>query len=1348
LEQKHVVLCGAPGLGKTRLLQHFAEVACAPVRSARQFLLEVHDPAFRDKLFEVPLFIDALDEARGRSGDDVLDDVARTLIKLGRPAFVLATRSADWHGASDLAALRTAVSAGQTLVEAALVPFDDDDVMAALAGAVPDPAAFIERVRRAGVAELLANPETLRLLVEAVDNDTDPLTKRDVLDRAVHAMLRETNAEHARQVRLPAEQLRAEAERLCALRLIVGADGFAIAPGVEDEGFIGIDQLRRDETHRQRVEAVIRTRLFEASSDGTVRGPHRLVAEYLGGAHLARLVDHEGLPAARVLALLTGTGGRPVTALRGLFASFATQCERQRDLLLARDPAGLLAYGDAGIWRTETRRAFLAVIREHARTVPRFPFSRRALACVHLADPMLVEDYRAVLREPEACPELTYIVLAALAHGRPLPELADDLLACIVEPLRWAELRSDALDALLNCAPGRREELTAFVRRLSAADYRRDDFDICGHILYKGFPEWIDVDTALSILKPINDESFAGFFQVFWKARAWQVWPGDGLLNAAASGMRWLTDGRQRHRGGRGDRVDHISGFVLGCVSRWLEEDGIDPGAHDVADWLLTCAEDRHASMQGELWQRIDTCLDRPDTAATLAARHVECLNQPGQAKDLRGWRIGHLRQAEDLPGWRIGHLRSEALHRAFADALVERYRSERDPERRPQWLREALWLHFSFQGDHEHLDRLLTEFFDDPTVANHIPALTTCSIAHVIEMAADKEEWAAEDRARSQSDRCYLEEYLSAHRERLCPAHRDGLAAHALHRWEDGNTDWLQPIANAWGERVAKAVRDGLIEMLSQETLPSAREIGEIEASEKAPYQWFSILGAMEIVHRDNGAAWQRIASEVQASALALDLLLKLDDRIENVSHERRFAWAKDLARARPELVREVMIDLCRGYVSVKPGELPNAVYALTHEDRFAAIRSEVAAALLADYGANLKAAQLIDLAATLLSADDHVRLDPLVERFVGQASDLAPIPAALWGAVAVARGREAGWTMLEAALEADAAVLWVLRDLAEAIEEMGAPAAFMPDGAMDLERAIRLLAPLAPPTPTPEGVVTGTTNPFQAAEWVDGLLARLAALPTPEAQRSLQRLAAEESMQPRRERILRLIDAQAQLLADTSFVAPAIAEAIATLRDGPPANVADLKALVLDILCDVQDELRGGRTSGWRAFWNVKGGRHPKPDRPRSENECRDRLVERMQERLLARGVTTQTEQRQANDTSADIGFRALPRDGRPFQLPVECKLQTNRQLWTAAESQLAARYTIDPDSGGYGVYLVFWHGADDQLSKRMPAAPDGAPRLADPSALRGALSLAIGTERRDRLSVVVLDVSPPST
>lgn len=699
LNYRHVVLTGAPGLGKTRLLQHLAGNVGATLRTTRQFLLDVRDPAFRERMLHKPLFIDALDEARGRRGDDVLDEVAGTLIELGRPAFVLTTRSLDWHGASDRAVLQRAVPGGETLVEAELLPFDDDNAVAALRGVLGDPAAFVARLRRAGATELLTNPETLRLLVEALGGDDDgvPLTKREVVERAVGAMLRETNLEHAGQVRIGFEELRAEAERLCALRLIVGADGFAIAPGADDGKSIGVDQLCRDQAHRQVVTAVLGTRLFDASSDGIVRGPHRIVAESLGGAHLGRLVDDEGLPASRVLALLTGAGGRPVTALRGLFASFATQCERQRELLLARDPAGLLTYGDAGLWRPETRRAFLGVVREHASLVPLFTFSPTALACPHLADPQLIDDYRAVLREPEDCPDLTHVVLAALASGPPVPNLSKPLLRSVAQPLESLGLRSRALDALLNCAPERRPELAGFVRQLRDVAYTRDEFEIAGQILYRGFPEWIDTATALSVLKPVRDDHFVGRFTVFWRTRAWRRWPCDHLLDAAAAGIRALGVERRRWRFDSSERRTHVIDFVLGCLARWLDETDDDPGSHDVVEWLLIVAEERLSSTRNEIWEGIEASLDDAEKARRIAVRHVGRLTEAAQAAE--------------LAGWQCGHLRSDGLRVALADALVERYRSEGETERRRSWLAAAFELYFQVQDKAlANINKLLAE--------------------------------------------------------------------------------------------------------------------------------------------------------------------------------------------------------------------------------------------------------------------------------------------------------------------------------------------------------------------------------------------------------------------------------------------------------------------------------------------------------------------------------------------------------------------------------------------------------------------------------------------------------------
>ena len=72
------------------------------------------------------------------------------------------------------------------------------------------------------------------------------------------------------------------------------------------------------------------------------------------------------------------------------------------------------------------------------------------------------------------------------------------------------------------------------------------------------------------------------------------------------------------------------------------------------------------------------------------------------------------------------------------------------------------------------------------------------------------------------------------------------------------------------------------------------------------------------------------------------------------------------------------------------------------------------------------------------------------------------------------------------------------------------------------------------------------------------------------------------------------------------------------------------------------------------------------------------------------------------------------------------------------------MIARYTIDPATGGYGIYLVLWFGED--AGRRTPPPPSG-PRPAGPDALKERLEEELTPEETRRISVCVIDVSAPA-
>ena len=167
-----------------------------------------------------------------------------------------------------------------------------------------------------------------------------------------------------------------------------------------------------------------------------------------------------------------------------------------------------------------------------------------------------------------------------------------------------------------------------------------------------------------------------------------------------------------------------------------------------------------------------------------------------------------------------------------------------------------------------------------------------------------------------------------------------------------------------------------------------------------------------------------------------------------------------------------------------------------------------------------------------------------------------------------------------------------------------------------------------------------------------------------------------------------------------DAGYRHPDIGQICQALDGATPANAADLAALLMDHLGGLARDIRTGNTDDWRQYWNEPRGQS---STPKHEDHCRDALVSALRHRLPPE-VDAQPEGQYANDKRADIRVSC-----RDFQVPVEIKKNLHRDLWSAPRSQLIARYTTDPATGGYGIYLVFWFGRDGT-----PPPPTGPPRL----------------------------------
>ena len=102
--------------------------------------------------------------------------------------------------------------------------------------------------------------------------------------------------------------------------------------------------------------------------------------------------------------------------------------------------------------------------------------------------------------------------------------------------------------------------------------------------------------------------------------------------------------------------------------------------------------------------------------------------------------------------------------------------------------------------------------------------------------------------------------------------------------------------------------------------------------------------------------------------------------------------------------------------------------------------------------------------------------------------------------------------------------------------------------------------------------------------------------------------------------------------------------------------------------------------------------------------------------------------------NAASCRTSYRLLS------NVPIEIKKDNHDDLWTAIREQLVARYVRDPETDGYGIYLVFWFGG-----KGMRPPPDGKkPRSA--AELEDRLRGTLKPEEKHRILVCAIDCALP--
>jgi hypothetical protein len=262
------------------------------------------------------------------------------------------------------------------------------------------------------------------------------------------------------------------------------------------------------------------------------------------------------------------------------------------------------------------------------------------------------------------------------------------------------------------------------------------------------------------------------------------------------------------------------------------------------------------------------------------------------------------------------------------------------------------------------------------------------------------------------------------------------------------------------------------------------------------------------------------------------------------------------------------------------------------------------------------------------------------------------------------------------------------------------------------------------------------GIHNAWDAADFVRTLLTKLSNDTTLEASDALARLDAHPNLTGFLPHVRHARANQHARRRDVLYVQPDWPSTVAALNNGRPASAPDLHALLVAHLHDACRTIAGSNEDAYRHFWNEDSHQllGPKP-----EESCRDALLRLIRDKLARLAVTVEPEGDMVSDKRADL-VAFVP----GAKVPIEIKRDYHADVWTAAQSQLERAYTRDPETSGYGIYVVLWFG--DGRPKSMPRPPGGGSRPTTWTEMEERLRRTIRADQRTRLAVIVVDVTDP--
>ncbi|WP_299328684.1 hypothetical protein [uncultured Psychrobacter sp.] len=1316
--KQSVVILAEPGMGKTSLLEHLNNFENTNKFTASSF---VRRPLGRLKdIGKSIVLIDALDEYQSQVSSNPIDDILNKLFELGSPQFILSCRQIEWSESS-ISSIKDYYDKEPIITS--IQPFNRTDAITFLnenekfTGDTED---IIQRLDEVNLSNFYESPLTLELLTH-INTKTLPDNKADILNLATQNLWQEVNNQAPNHLKKTGKKTILEcAGFICATLLL--AQKQVVFTGITAKTLdqaLNIYELKSMYSEELLLDT-LKCRIFKSSGDSQSFKPmHRTIAEFLGGRWLAEIMT-DLVTKKRVLAQVIQNGG-VVSSLRGLFSWLPYFNPDLAQTVIETDPYALIAYADTSFFTDRHSRLMYDALQRLVKVNPSFRRENwNSLKAKGLANKSLLEEYRELLSNKDSDYNLRSSVIQILQDANFVEKLSNELITIMLEDDRYYSERFDACLLLLekqinvdwstildNLTDSRNEDN---LRLVCECIMKRDNYHLISdeqliRLIINSQPLKKGV-TFDSILTP--DIGSYYYFETLPSIRSNNLLE---LLTIAIEDLN-ISPYEANYSSSK-----NINGLVFLFLKKYLiDSNYVDP---QVLVRSLTFFYHNQSDLMEHDFQDYSnffTFYFAENTTLRLAVQKL-------------------FLRSNDVHG-RFFQIKDSVLSALYPSinetlSLLTYVQKLEDSQHNKNIWKDLLLLNRSRTGFDNKILKCIEGFI------LHKPDL--CKFIEEYDQPRQKSQRELEYERESRNRR--LEKKLNQQRNRTqLRENRKDLEAGDFHTC-------FYP-ANILLKRYPDLQKDlhsytTLEHLLKEDLTYSARK-----GFENSLFN--SIPKPLDFVLNEHRAKETVLYAGIYCRYLDNKPLDDLDDNIILVcaiiiAINSYLSSNYDSQIGVFELVKKQIIDRNLKNKLIDTLLLPQFEYKWEYiKGIHWLIKTEVTNTdidkivnILEKYTLNKQNQRRL-----IEAIINHKRLDklePLIRRKVSNIEYLNEIDdledASLWLAL-YSYVDEKNFITKAKCFRYMRELYW---ELSELYQQSGnskkvACTDFMKEWI--IYRYHFTFSNISRPL----GTSSGNRNPWQASDFIYGLLVDLSNIPSDKAYQTLKgfQSSIHNSYQTH---ITNLLFQQQNKIREQNYVPPSLESLLNIYENELPKDCLDLKAFVITLLDEIQAEIYGSETDPHKAFYqsistNAKNF-------PHGENDCRDRLVDLLKPKLQVYGFSLETERDMPDDKRADIVCR-----NTSFQLPIEVKGQWHEKLWTAMNVQLGDLYLKEHQSQGQGIYLIFWFGQNVVANRSLNTTAFNKTGISEkPNSakeLKSFLDDRIEDKYRNSIEIYVMDIS----